>query len=87
MVSAMSVWFVRLPKAPFADQTHRIFPLDDYYECLLRGAPKEVRFVSARKHMGEPEAFIIILGWLYKLFGLEGSPGDQMRTIPSRPKY
>ncbi|KAK3680581.1 hypothetical protein LTR37_021158 [Vermiconidia calcicola] len=64
-----------------------IFPIDDYYECLLRGPTKEARFVNGRKHMGEPESFIIILTWLYKLFGLEGHPGDQMRTIPSRPKY
>lgn len=64
-----------------------IFPIDDYYECLMHGSPKEVRFVDKRKHMGEPEAFVVILNWMYKLLGLEGHPADQMRTIPSRPKY
>ena len=84
----MSEWSLNKPcKGVCADVTFRIFPIDDYYECLLRGPAKEARFVPARKHMGEPESFIIILNWLYKLFGLDGHPGDQMRTIPSRPKY
>jgi hypothetical protein len=61
-----------------------IFPIDDYYLCLMHGAPKEARFVDARKHMGEPESFFIILNWLYKLFGLQGNPADQMKTVPSR---
>lgn len=65
----------------------RVFPIDDYYECLLRGRPKEARFVPARKHMGEPESFIIILTWLFSLFGIDSEPGEFMRTIPSRPKY
>lgn len=64
-----------------------IFPIDDYYLCLLHGAPKEARFVENRKHMGEPESFFIILQWLYDLFGLEGHPAEQMKTIPSKPKY
>ncbi|KAK3630641.1 hypothetical protein LTR56_017319 [Elasticomyces elasticus] len=64
-----------------------IFPIDDYYECLLRGATKEVRFLPGLKHMGEPQSFFIILNWLYKLFGMEGNPADQLKTIPSRPKY
>lgn len=65
----------------------RIFPIDDYYECLLRGRPKEARFVTGRKHMGEPESFFIILNWLFELFGLEGKPADFMKTIPFKPKY
>lgn len=64
-----------------------IFPIDDYYLCLRHGAPKEARFIEDRKHMGEPESFFVILRWLYALFGLEGNPADQMKTIPSRPKY
>lgn len=64
-----------------------IFPIDDYYLALQHGAPKEARFVDKRKHMGEPESFFIILPWLYKLFGIEGNPADQMKTIPSRPIY
>lgn len=64
-----------------------IFPIDDYYLCLNHGAPKEARFVNGRKHMGEPESFFIILNWMYKLFGLAGNPADQLKTIPSRPKY
>ncbi|KAK4548909.1 hypothetical protein LTR36_008682 [Oleoguttula mirabilis] len=64
-----------------------IFPIDDYYECLLRGAPKEVRFVKDRKHMGEPESFAIILKWLYQLFGIQASPVDQLKTLPAKCKY
>lgn len=64
-----------------------IFPIDDYYLALQHGAPKEARFVDKRKHMGEPESFFIILPWLYKLFGVEGNPADQMKAIPSKPKY
>ena len=64
-----------------------IFPIDDYYECLQRGPPKEARFVQGRKHMGEPESFHIIMNWIYKLFGVEGSSVEHMKTIPSRPKY
>ena len=39
------------------------------------------------KHMGEPESFRIILAWIYKLFGLEGNILDQLKLLPSRPKY
>ena len=61
-----------------------IFPIDDYYLALQHGAPKQARFVPDRKHMGEPESFFIILQWIYDLFGLEGKPVDQMKTIPSK---
>ncbi|KAL2358455.1 Alpha/Beta hydrolase protein [Cryomyces antarcticus] len=64
-----------------------IFPIDDYYLAICHGAPKEVRFVPDRKHMGEPESFVIILKWIYKLFGIEGNPVDQLKTIPFKPKY
>ncbi|KAL9062854.1 MAG: hypothetical protein Q9157_008585 [Trypethelium eluteriae] len=64
-----------------------IFPVDDYYLALQHGPVKEARFVPERKHMGEPESFFIILEWLYKLFGIQGNAGQQMSTIPSRPKY
>ncbi|GIZ48646.1 hypothetical protein CKM354_001169800 [Cercospora kikuchii] len=61
-----------------------IFPIDDYYLALQHGAPKEARFIDGRKHMGEPESFFVILKWIYDLFGLEGSPQEQMRTVPSK---
>ncbi|KAJ9627081.1 hypothetical protein H2203_003542 [Taxawa tesnikishii (nom. ined.)] len=64
-----------------------IFPIDDYYLCLLHGAPKEARFVQGIKHMGEPESFFIILKWIYKLFGIKANPADQMKTIPFKAKY
>ena len=54
---------------------------------MLRGSPKETRLVRGEKHMGEPESFTIILAWLYKLLGLEGQPGDQLRMVPSKAKY
>jgi pimeloyl-ACP methyl ester carboxylesterase len=64
-----------------------IFPIDDYYLCLLHGAPKEARFIPGIKHMGEPESFFVILKWIYKLFGIQANPVDQMKTIPFKPKY
>ena len=64
-----------------------IFPIDDYYECLLRGRVKEARFVTGRKHMGEPEAFHIILPWLFALFGLQASSVEFMKTVPFKAKY
>ncbi|KAK5138084.1 hypothetical protein LTR08_005882 [Meristemomyces frigidus] len=64
-----------------------IFPIDDYYECLLRGAPKEVRFIKNRKHMGEPESFGIILNWIYQLFGIEAHLREQLKTLPAKFKY
>ncbi|KAI0171989.1 yellowish-green 1-like protein [Hypoxylon sp. FL1284] len=64
-----------------------IFPIDDYYMCLQHGSPKEARFVTSRKHMGEPESFFIVLKWLFKLLGIQGDAGQFMSTIPFKPKY
>jgi len=64
-----------------------IFPIDDYYLALQHGAPKEARFVPDRKHMGEPEAFFIILKWIYALFGIDANPVTQLQTRPVKPKY
>lgn len=63
-----------------------IFPIDDYYECLHRGAPKEARFIRDRKHMGEPESFTIVLEWIYKLFGIRANPRDQLKTLPFKSR-
>lgn len=68
-------------------ENDEIFPIDDYYLCLYHGAPKEAKFIANKKHMGEPESFFVILPWLFKLFGIQSSPGEFMSTIPSRPKY
>ncbi|KAK7533149.1 Alpha/Beta hydrolase protein [Phyllosticta citribraziliensis] len=64
-----------------------IFPIDDYYLALQHGAPKEARFVPGIKHMGEPESFFIIMNWLYKLFGIQGNAGQQLATMPFKPKF
>ncbi|KAF2850288.1 pigment biosynthesis protein-like protein yellowish-green 1 [Plenodomus tracheiphilus IPT5] len=64
-----------------------IFPIDDYYLCLMRGKPKEARFVEGGMHMGEPMSFFVILKWLYELFGIEADPISQMQTLPFKPKY
>lgn len=37
--------------------------------------------------MGEPESFFIIMNWIYKLFGIEGNAGQQLATMPFKPKY
>ncbi|KAJ4375799.1 hypothetical protein N0V83_001076 [Neocucurbitaria cava] len=64
-----------------------IFPIDDYYLALQHGAPKEARFVTGVKHMGEPMSFFIILKWLYGVFGIQADPVKQMQTLPFKPKY
>jgi len=64
-----------------------IFPIDDYYLALQHGPPKEARFVTGKKHMGEPDSFFIIIAWLYKLFGIDGHPAKLMATLPFKPKY
>ncbi|KAF2808067.1 alpha/beta-hydrolase [Mytilinidion resinicola] len=65
-----------------------IFPIDDYYLALQHGAPKEARFVPKTKHMGEPDAFFIILKWLYAIFDVaDKNPITQMKTMPFQPKY
>lgn len=43
--------------------------------------------MKGKKHMGEPDSFMIILPWLYGLLGLEGDPRDQLKTLPFQPKY
>jgi hypothetical protein len=38
--------------------------------------------------MGEPDAFFIILKWLYAIFDVEDkNPLPQMKTMPFKPKY
>ena len=64
-----------------------IFPIDDMFVALEHGQPKQARMVKGRKHMGEPESFVIILSWIYELFGLEGSPMEQLKKLPSQMKY
>lgn len=45
------------------------------------------RFVPGIKHMGEPQSFFIIMNWIYKLFGIKGNAGQQLSTMPFKPKY
>lgn len=64
-----------------------IFPIDDMYVALQHGGPKLARQVKGRKHMGEPEAFFIILKWIWGVLGLQGESAELMRTIPFKSKY
>lgn len=64
-----------------------IFPIDDYYLALQHGDVKEARFVPGIKHMGEPASFGIICKWIYKIFGIEKNPVDQLKQLPFKPKY
>ncbi|PFH62520.1 hypothetical protein XA68_13259 [Ophiocordyceps unilateralis] len=64
-----------------------IYPIDDYYLALEHGSPKEARFVAGTKHMGEPESFFIILNWLYRLFGIEANPAEQLKSLPFKPRF
>lgn len=68
--------------------THdEIFPIDDLYLTLEHGGPKLARVVKGRKHMGEPEAFFIILKYIWNLLGLPGESAALMKTIPFKSKY
>ncbi|KAK0648424.1 yellowish-green 1-like protein [Cercophora newfieldiana] len=64
-----------------------IFPIEDLYVALEHGGPKLARAVAGKKHMGEPEAFFIILEWIHGLLGLDGDFMSQMRGLPSKMKY
>ena len=64
-----------------------VFPIDDCYLALEHGAPKEVRFVRGEKHMGEPDAFFLILPWLYERFGIVANPVEQLRMLPFKPRF
>ncbi|KAI1415649.1 yellowish-green 1-like protein [Hypoxylon sp. FL1857] len=64
-----------------------IFPIDDYYLCLLHGGPKEARFVPGTKHMGEPDSYFVILKWIFELLDIQGDVNQFLSTVPSKPKY
>lgn len=64
-----------------------IFPIEDYELCMRHGAPKEVRFVEGRKHMGEPESFMIVLNWIYSLLDVNADPREQLAKLPFKAKY
>ncbi|KAF2711292.1 pigment biosynthesis protein-like protein yellowish-green 1 [Pleomassaria siparia CBS 279.74] len=64
-----------------------IFPIDDCYVACEHGAPKELRVVRDTKHMGEPDAFFVILAWLYRILGVEADPLEQVRSLPFKAKY
>ncbi|KAK7931214.1 hypothetical protein PG985_001926 [Apiospora marii] len=64
-----------------------IFPIDDYHLCLQHGSPKRARFIRDRKHMGEPESFMVILQELFSVLDIKGHPGKFLSTLPFQPKY
>lgn len=68
--------------------THdEIFPIDDMFVALERGMPKAARLVRDKKHMGEPESFLIILKWIHDLLGLDGDVMSQLKALPSKNKF
>ncbi|KAK3314225.1 yellowish-green 1-like protein [Apodospora peruviana] len=64
-----------------------IFPIDDMFVALENGMPKLARMVKDKKHMGEPESFVVILRWIHELLGLDGDFMHQMKMLPSKMKY
>ncbi|KAI0593425.1 yellowish-green 1-like protein [Biscogniauxia sp. FL1348] len=64
-----------------------IFPIDDYQVCLQHGDPKEARFITGTKHMGEPASFFVILRWIFKLLDIQGDPVQFLSTLPFQPKF
>ena len=64
-----------------------IFPIEDMWVALQNGMPKEARMVKGKKHMGEPESFVIILKWIHELLGVDGDVMSQIKQLPMRCKY
>ncbi|KAK3939640.1 Alpha/Beta hydrolase protein [Diplogelasinospora grovesii] len=64
-----------------------IFPIDDLYVALSYGGPKLARVVKDKKHMGEPDSFLVILKWIHGLLGLDGDVESQLRQLPTKCKY
>lgn len=69
--------------------THdEIFPIDDMLLLLQVGpSPKEARFITDTKHMGEPASFAICVNWVYDLFGITGEASDVLKTLPFKAKF
>jgi len=36
--------------------------------------------------MGEPQSFMIIVKWIYKLFDISANPGVLLKTLITKPK-
>ncbi|KAK0713520.1 yellowish-green 1-like protein [Lasiosphaeria miniovina] len=64
-----------------------IFPIDDLFVALEHGAPKEARMVRGKKHMGEPDSFVVILQWIHALLGLDADIMHQLRLLPSKTRF
>ncbi|KAK3690415.1 yellowish-green 1-like protein [Podospora appendiculata] len=64
-----------------------IFPVEDLFVALEHGRPKLARLVKGKKHMGEPESFVVILKWIHGLLGLDGDVLHQLKLLPSQIKY
>lgn len=39
------------------------------------------------KHMGEPQSFVVIITWIYKLLGIDSDVRKQLATLPFKAKY
>ena len=50
-------------------------------------SPKEARFITDTKHMGEPASFAICVNWVYDLFGITGEASDVLKTLPFKAKF
>ena len=64
-----------------------IFPIDDMDVALQHGGPKLARQVPGRKHMGEPEAFFIILKFIFETLGMKDDGLEYMKNVPFKSKY
>ena len=56
--------------------------IDHHSPAFLRS-----RFIRDRKHMGEPESFMIILQELFDVLDIKANPGKFLSTLPFQPKY
>ncbi|KAJ4298813.1 hypothetical protein N0V88_003851 [Collariella sp. IMI 366227] len=67
-----------------------IFPVEDARVAvagLEEQGRREIVVVKGRKHMGEPESFVIILKWIHGVLGLDGDYGYHFKMLPTKVKY
>ncbi|RYP08016.1 hypothetical protein DL764_002162 [Monosporascus ibericus] len=59
-----------------------IIPIDDYYLCLTRGSPKEVRIIPGAGHMGGQQGTVVVLQWVLNLLGIQADAEKVLIEIP-----
>ncbi|KAL2126933.1 hypothetical protein VTI74DRAFT_11592 [Chaetomium olivicolor] len=68
-----------------------IFPIEDLW--IVTGKEPEEEdgkkgvVIKGKKHMGEPDSFLVVLKWIHELFGLDGDIHHHLKLLPTKVKY